>query len=83
MKIVDGARAIQEAGCIGFEIEAVPAPVAAAVDAAVDIFIFGIAVDALKRYAAEVHGGQFPDAEHSYTMKPEEAEKLLRLLGKK
>ena len=118
MKIVDDARAIQEAGCIGFEIEAVPAPVAAAVDAAVDIFTFGIgagpascgqlllafdllgvfdqfkpkftkryadissiAVDALKRYAAEVRGGQFPDAEHSYTMKPEEAEKLKRLLG--
>ena len=118
MKIVDDARAIQEAGCIGFEIEAVPAPVAVAVDAAVDIFTFGIgagpascgqlllafdllgvfdqfkpkftkryadisgiAVDALKRYAAEVRGGQFPDAEHSYTMKPEEAEKLKRLLG--
>ena len=120
MKIVDDGRAIQEAGCIGFEIEAVPAPVAAAVDAAVDIFTFGIgagpascgqlllafdllgvfdqfkpkftkryadisgiAVDALKRYAAEVRGGQFPDADHSYTMKPEEAEKLQRLLGKK
>ena len=118
MKIVDDARAIQEAGCIGFEIEAVPAPVAVAVDAAVDIFTFGIgagpascgqlllafdllgvfdqfkpkftkryadisgiAVDALKRYAAEVRGGQFPDAEHSYTMKPEEAEKLKRLIG--
>ena len=118
MKIVDDARAIQEAGCIGFEIEAVPAPVAVAVDAAVDIFTFGIgagpascgqlllafdllgvfdqfkpkftkryadissiAVDALKRYAAEVRGGQFPDAAHSYTMKPEEAEKLKRLIG--
>ena len=42
MKIIDDGRAIQEAGCIGFEIEAVPAPVAAAVDAAVDIFTFGI-----------------------------------------
>ena len=118
MKIIDDGLAIQEAGCIGFEIEAVPAPVAAAVDAAVDIFTFGIgagpascgqlllafdllgvfdqfkpkftkryadisgiAVDALKRYAAEVRGGQFPDAEHSYSMKPEEAEKLKRLLG--
>lgn len=120
LKIIDDAMAIQEAGAIGFEIEAVPAPVAAAVDAAVDIFTFGIgagsascgqlllafdllgmfdqfkpkftkryanisgiAVDALKRYAAEVRGGQFPDAEHSYAMKPEEAEKLKRLLGGK
>ena len=118
MKIIDDGRAIQEAGCIGFEIEAVPAPVAAAVDAAVGIFTFGIgagpascgqlllafdllgvfdqfkpkftkryadistiAVDALKRYASEVRAGQFPDAEHSYTMKLEEAEKLKRLLG--
>jgi len=118
MKIVDDARAIEEAGCIGFEIEAVPAPVAAAVDAAVDIFTFGIgagpascgqlllafdllgvfdqfkpkftkryanvseiAVNALKTYAAEVRGGQFPDAEHSYTMNPEESEKLKRLLA--
>jgi len=118
MKVIDDGRAIQEAGCIGFEIEAVPAPVAAAVDAAVDIFTFGIgagpascgqlllafdllgvfdqfkpkftkryadisgiAVDALKRYAAEVRAGQFPDADHSYGMKAEEAEKLKRLLG--
>jgi len=117
MKIVDDA--IQEAGCIGFEIEAVPAPVAAAVDAAVDIFTFGIgagpascgqlllafdllgvfdqfkpkftkryadissiAVDALKLYAVEVRAWQFPGAQHSYTMKPEEAEKLKRLLGR-
>ena len=42
MKIIDDAVAIQEAGCIGFEIEAVPAPVARAVDAAVYIFTFGI-----------------------------------------
>ena len=35
------------------------------------------------RYAAEVRGGQFPDAEHGYIMKLAEAEKLLRLLGKK
>ena len=95
------------------------APVAAAADAAVDVFTFGIdagpascgqlllafdllgmfdqfkpkfirryaniaqtAVDALKTYAAEVRAGQFPDADHSYGMKPEEAEKLQRLLGK-
>ena len=119
MKIVDDARAIEEAGCIGFEIEAVPAPVAAAVDAAVEIFTFGIgaggassgqlllafdllgvfdqfkpkftkryaniseiAVNALRTYAEEVRGGQFPDADHSYGMKPEEAEKLKRLVKK-
>ncbi len=120
MKVIDDGLAIQEAGGIGFEIEAVPAPVAKAVDAAVDIFTFGIgagpascgqlllafdllgvfdqfkpkftkryaniseiAVNALKTYAAEVRGGQFPDAEHSYTMKPEEVEKLERLLAKR
>jgi 3-methyl-2-oxobutanoate hydroxymethyltransferase len=42
MKVIDDALAIQEAGGIGFEIEAVPAPVAKAVDAAVDVFTFGI-----------------------------------------
>ena len=119
MKVIDDGLAIQEAGGIGFEIEAVPAPVAKAVDAAVDVFTFGIgagpascgqlllafdllgvfdqfkpkftkryanlsqvAVDALKAYAAEVRGGQFPDADHSYGMKPEEEEKLRSLLGK-
>ena len=119
LKIIDDGIAIQEAGGIGFEIEAVPAPVAAAVDAAVEIFTFGIgagpassgqlllafdllgvfdqfkpkftkryadvssiAVDALKRYAAEVRGGQFPDAEHSYTMAPEEIEKLEKATGR-
>jgi 3-methyl-2-oxobutanoate hydroxymethyltransferase len=120
LKIIDDGIAIQEAGAIGFEIEAVPAPVAQAVDAAVDIFTFGIgagpascgqlllafdllgvfdqfkpkftkryanisqvAVDALTQYAAEVRSGQFPDAEHSYSMKPEEVEKLEKALGKK
>ena len=42
LKIIDDAIAIEEAGAIGFEVEAVPAPVAAAVDAAVEIFTFGI-----------------------------------------
>jgi 3-methyl-2-oxobutanoate hydroxymethyltransferase len=42
MKVIDDGIAIQEAGGIGFEVEAVPAPVAKAVDAAVDIFTFGI-----------------------------------------
>mgnify|MGYP001792053490 CR=1 FL=1 len=120
MKVIDDGLAIQEAGAIGFEIEAVPAPVARAVDAAVDVFTFGIgagpascgqlllafdllgvfdqfkpkftkryaniseiAVDALKTYAAEVRSGQFPDADHSYGMKPEEEEKMKRLLARK
>jgi 3-methyl-2-oxobutanoate hydroxymethyltransferase len=42
MKIVEDGIAIEEAGAVGFEIEAVPAPVAKAVDGAVDIFTFGI-----------------------------------------
>jgi 3-methyl-2-oxobutanoate hydroxymethyltransferase len=40
--IIDDAIAIQEAGGIGLEVEAVPAPVGAAIDGAVDIFTFGI-----------------------------------------
>jgi 3-methyl-2-oxobutanoate hydroxymethyltransferase len=42
LRIIDDGKAIQEAGAIGFEIEAVPAPVAKAVDDAVDIFTFSI-----------------------------------------
>ena len=38
--------------------------------------ISDVAVAALKQYAAEVRGGQFPDADHCYGMKPEEEEKL-------
>lgn len=41
-RIVDDALAIAEAGGIGMEVEAVPAPVGRAIDAAVDIFTFGI-----------------------------------------
>jgi 3-methyl-2-oxobutanoate hydroxymethyltransferase len=120
LKIIDDGIAIQEAGGIGFEVEAVPAPVAKAVDDAVDIFTFGIgagpascgqlllafdllgmfdqfkpkftkryasiaqiAVDALKTYAAEVRSGQFPDADHSYAMKPEELARLEQALQQK
>jgi 3-methyl-2-oxobutanoate hydroxymethyltransferase len=118
LKIIEDGIAIEQAGAVGFEIEAVPAPVAKAVDDAVDIFTFAIgagpascgqlllafdllgvfdqfkpkftkryaqisevAVEALKRYAAEVREGKFPDAEHSYGMKPEEQERLARLLA--
>jgi 3-methyl-2-oxobutanoate hydroxymethyltransferase len=42
-----------------------------------------VAVDALTQYAAEVRSGQFPDAEHSYSMTPEEVEKLEKAVGKK
>ncbi len=40
-------------------------------------------MDALKTYAAEVRGGQFPDAEHSYAMKPEELARLEQATGRK
>jgi 3-methyl-2-oxobutanoate hydroxymethyltransferase len=120
MRIVEDGLAIEAAGACGFEIEAVPAPVAKAVDDAVDIFTFGIgaggastgqlllgydllgvfdqfkpkftkryaelskvAVDALKTYAADVRSGKFPDADHSYTMKPEEADQLQSLMARR
>lgn len=116
LRIIEDGIAIEEAGAVGFEIEAVPAPVARAVDDAVKIFTFGIgagpascgqlllafdllgvfdqfkpkftkryaqisevAVDALRRYAADVREGRFPDADHSYGMKPEEEDQLARL----
>ncbi|MDA0984024.1 MAG: 3-methyl-2-oxobutanoate hydroxymethyltransferase [Proteobacteria bacterium] len=120
MRIVEDGIAIEAAGAIGFEIEAVPAPVAKAVDDAVKVFTFGIgagpascgqlllafdllgvfdqfkpkftkryanvsevAVDALKRFAAEVREWKFPDADHSYGMKPEEQEQLAKLLAQR
>lgn len=42
MEIVENARAIEEAGAIGLEIEAMPYEVGRAVDEAVDIFTFSI-----------------------------------------
>jgi 3-methyl-2-oxobutanoate hydroxymethyltransferase len=42
MRIVEDGLAIEAAGAVGFAIEAVPAPVAKAVDDAVQIFTFGI-----------------------------------------
>jgi len=117
LQIIDNARAIQEAGAIGLEIEAMPYEVGKAVDDAVSIFTFSIgagsagtcqllngydligafdtfkpkfakrygnvvdvAVEAFKAYADDVRSGAFPDAEHSYTMKSEEAEKLKQAL---
>ena len=117
MEIADNARAIEEAGAIGLEIEAMPYEVGKAVDAAIDIFIFSIgasaagicqllngydllgafdtfkpkfakryanlaetAVQAFSDYAEDVRSGSFPDADHSYKMKPEEAERLAQML---
>ena len=117
LKIIDNARAIEEAGAIGMEVEAVPPEVGRAVEDAVDIFTFSIgaggascgqllngadlvgsfdnfkpkfakrygnvrevAINAFKMYAEEVRSGSFPDNEHSYKMKAEEAEKLRQSL---
>ena len=120
IRIVEDGLAIEAAGACGFEIEAVPAPVAKAVDEAVEIFTFGIgagaascgqlllgydllgvfdqfkpkftkryadvskiAVAALKTYADEVRSAKFPDAEHSYGMKPDEEDRLRTMLAKR
>ena len=42
LAVIEDGIAIEAAGAVGFEIEAVPAPVAKAVDDAVEIFTFGI-----------------------------------------
>jgi len=120
LEIIEDAKAIEAAGAVGFEIEAVPTPVAEAIDKAVEIFTFGIgaggastgqlllgmdllgmfdqfkpkfskryakiadiAVDALKTYVAEVRGKAFPDADHAYGMKAEEAAKLAEALARR
>ncbi len=119
LTIIDNAKAIEEAGAIGIEIEAMPYEVGKAVNDAVSIFTFSIgagaagtcqllngydligafdsfkpkfakrygnvvdvAVNAFKAYAEDVRSGSFPDADHSYKMKPEEAEKLKAALAK-
>ena len=41
-----------------------------------------VATKAFEDYAAEVRAGTFPDADHSYKMKAEEAEKLAAILAK-
>ena len=119
MEIVADARAIEAAGAIGLEIEAMPYEVGKAVDEAVDIFTFSIgagaagtcqllngydllgafdtfkpkfakryanlAQDATKAFAAyadDVRSGRFPDADHSYQMKPEEIERFAALLNR-
>lgn len=46
LDLVEDGKAIEAAGAVGFEIEAVPAPVARAVDSAVEIFTFGIGAGA-------------------------------------
>jgi len=117
LKIIDNAKAIEDAGAIGLEIEAMPYEVGKAVDDAVSIFTFSIgagaagtcqllngydligsfdtfkpkfakryanvaevATKAFADYAADVRAGTFPDEDHSYKMKPEEAEKLAQAL---
>ena len=118
MKILEDALAIQDAGCFMLEFEAVPAKIAAAISAELEIPTIGIgagagtdgqillsydllgvfvdfkpkftkryanlaevAVAALKTYADEVRRGAFPDADHSYSMKPEEASRLEALVA--
>ncbi|MBY8974512.1 3-methyl-2-oxobutanoate hydroxymethyltransferase [Rhodobacteraceae bacterium NNCM2] len=118
MEIVDHARAIEEAGAIGLEIEAMPYIVGKAVDDAVSIFTFSIgagsagtcqllngydllgafdsfkpkfakryaniaevATKAFADYADDVRSGRFPDEDHSYQMKPEEADRFAALLA--
>ncbi|MEM1163092.1 MAG: 3-methyl-2-oxobutanoate hydroxymethyltransferase, partial [Pseudomonadota bacterium] len=118
LEIIDNAKAIEDAGAIGLEIEAMPYEVGKAVDEAVSIFTFSIgagaagtcqllngydliggfdtfkpkfakryanvaeiATNAFAQYAEEVRAGTFPDDDHSYKMKPEEAEKLALALG--
>jgi 3-methyl-2-oxobutanoate hydroxymethyltransferase len=120
LEIIEDGKAIEAAGAVGFEIEAVPTPVAEAIDKAVEIFTFAIgaggascgqlllgmdllgmfdafkpkfskryaqiadvAVAALKTYVGEVRGKTFPDADHAYGMKPEEAAKLAEALAKR
>lgn len=117
MEIIDNARAIEEAGAVGIEVEAMPYEVGKAVDEAVEIFtaaigagssctaqilngydVLGafdtfkpkfakryanmskIATDAFSDFAREVREGAFPDAEHSYQMNPDEAERLASML---
>lgn len=119
MEIVRNARAIEDAGAIGLEIEAMPYEVGKAVDEAVSIFTFSIgagsagtcqllngydllgafdtfkpkfakryadiakvATEAFAGYAEDVRSGRFPDADHSYKMKPEEIERFAALLTK-
>ena len=120
MKIIEDAQAIEQAGAIGVEIEAMPIEVGRAVDQAVSIFTFSIgagaagtcqllngydllgafdtfkpkfakryaniaeiATQAFSEYAKDVRMGRFPDDEHSYQMKQEEAQKLFARLEKK
>ena len=120
MKIIEDAQAIEQAGAIGVEIEAMPIEVGRAVDQAVSIFTFSIgagaagtcqllngydllgafdtfkpkfakryaniaeiATQAFSDYAKDVRAGHFPDDEHSYHMKQEEAQKLAAILEKK
>lgn len=117
--IIADARAIEAAGAIGLEIEAMPYEVGKAVDEAVSIFTFSIgagaagtcqllngydllgafdtfkpkfakryanlaetATAAFAAYADDVRAGRFPDAEHSYQMKPEEIARFHALLHK-
>ena len=117
LQIIDNAKAIEEAGAIGLEIEAVPYEVGQAIDDAIDIFTFSIgagaagtcqmlngydligafdtfkpkfakrygnvadvAVEAFKSYVADVRSGAFPNEDHSYHMKTEEAAKLKEAL---
>ena len=117
LQIIDNAKAIEEAGAIGLEIEAVPYEVGQAVDDAIDSFTFSIgagaagtcqmlngydligafdtfkpkfakrygnvadvAVEAFKSYVADVRSGAFPNEDHSYQMKTEEAAKLKAVL---
>jgi 3-methyl-2-oxobutanoate hydroxymethyltransferase len=56
MRIIEVGIAIEAAGACGFEVEAVPVPVAKAVDDAVEIFTFGIGAGSAS--CGQLRGGQ-------------------------
>ena len=91
----DDARTLEQAGCFSLVLEAVPAPVAARITAALSIPTIGIgsgrdcdgqvlvyhdllgldhgkAARYVKRYAADVRGGRFPDEQHTYSIPDDE-----------
>jgi 3-methyl-2-oxobutanoate hydroxymethyltransferase len=109
--ILDGARALERAGCFAVVLEAIPAAVAEHVSRALDVPTIGIGagascdgqvlvwhdllgltrghvprfvksyaalsstiLEALEAYAADVRGGTFPEAKHTYPISDQELE---------
>ncbi|CAG8536963.1 17930_t:CDS:2 [Cetraspora pellucida] len=85
IKLLDDAKALQQAGCFAIVMEAIPGPVAAYITEQIQIPTIGIGAGSgttLMTYREEVKSRTFPDEEYSYTISDDELKTFFDIMKK-